>query len=48
MAGVKLVGGVVMDFLVLALLLRFAEKYIVGWLQSERVPLRRPVTEPVA
>jgi hypothetical protein len=48
MAGVKLVGGVVMDFLVLALLLRFAEKYIVGWLQSERVPQRRRVAEPVA
>ena len=49
MAGIKLVGGVVMDFLVLALLLRFAEKYIVGWLRrEEQVPQRRRVAEPVA
>ena len=35
MAGIKLVGGMVLNFLVLALILRFGEKHLVSWLSRE-------------
>ena len=38
MTGIKLIGGMVMNFLVLALILRFAEKYLVRWLRREDAP----------
>ncbi len=35
MTGIKMLGGVMMKFLVLALIMRFTEKYIIGFLQGD-------------